>query len=175
LIKRLKLVLLENYLDVRLKLISDKNEIYNFPELVNKMQNVLIILPLHAEEIIQTFPSRLYLTLPQAKISTFDLKGLRKIDCNWLGVPNEHYLNQVRDGSFDLVIDLNTIPNKMCSYITAFSGASMRINLVSGRYDHIYNLFIRSDNNKTLEQKLDNIIKYLQKLKKYYLANLKTG
>jgi hypothetical protein len=98
-------------------------------------------------------------------ISTFDIGGLRRADCNWLGVPHEHYLNQVREGNFDLVIDLNTTPDRVCSYITAFSGAKVRMNLIPGRYDHIYNFQVRSDSHKSTEEKLQNILVYLLKLK----------
>ncbi|MBN2426454.1 MAG: hypothetical protein JXR46_06345 [Calditrichaceae bacterium] len=165
-IDKIKKIILEKYLEVRLKLITDKTDAYNFPALINNLKNALIILPQHTEKFIHEFPSRLYSAFPGINISTFDISGLRKSDCNWLGVPHVHYLDQVRDGNFDMVIDLNLIPDKICSYITAFSGALIKINLVSGPYDHIYNLQIKSAENKSIPEKLENIIKYLYVLKK---------
>lgn len=167
----LKKILLEKYLDWRLNFFKNDDAIRNFPEDIRKIKNILIIAPLEIEnsESFRNFTSGLYEIFENARVSTFQKESLRSTDRNWLGVPNEEYLLQLKQDQFDLVIDLNLNQDKICAYLGALSGAPVRLNLSSGKYDHVYNLHFRVEKSKSLNEKYTNILNYLKSL------NLKTN
>ena len=163
-IEKIKNILLDRFLDIRLKLVRNNNALFNFPEKIKTIKNVLIIKPSDSslESHMHHFTSELYSIFGEVKVSTFERNSLRKSDKNWLGVPNEKYLKNFQDEEFDLVIDLNTKQDKICFYLCALSGAPMRMNLTSGKYDHLYNLHIRTNQSKSLPEQLENILNYLK-------------
>lgn len=164
----LKNAFLHKYLNFRLKLLQKQDRSYNFASELKNTQKILVILPSEQEytEHMQDFIKRLGSEFKNAKVSTFVSSTLRKTDLSWLGLPNEQYLNLIREENFDLVVDVNTEQDQVCSYLCALSGAPMRLNLTSGTYDFIYNLHIRSDSEKSLDHKLANVISYLTHLTK---------
>lgn len=113
----------------------------------------------------RSFISGLNEIFSKAKVSTFQIKDLRLHEQNWLGVPNERYLNELRAEDFDLIIDLNEEPDKICAYICALSRAPVRINLTSGKYDHVYNLYFRSEDDKSVTDRYNLILDNLKRLK----------
>jgi hypothetical protein len=162
----IKNAFLHKYLNFRLKLLQKHDRAYNFATELKNVQKILVILPTDQEytQYIQNFVKNLGDQFKQAKISTFVSSTLRKTDLSWLGLPNEQYLNIIREENFDLVVDVNTEQDQICSYLCALSGAPMRLNLASGNYDTIYNLHFRSSPNKNLDEKLNNVISYLTHL-----------
>lgn len=164
-ITKLKETLLGKIIKVRLKIILQQDRTYDFAEELSKTEKVLIIMPAGKEysEPMQGFIQQIGHVFTNSRVSTFVTSSLRKNDLSWLGVPNDHYLKGIRDELFDLVIDINLKQDKISSYLCALSGAPMRINLATGQYDHVYNLHFRmKDNNKTIEERLKNIISYLR-------------
>ncbi len=162
-IEKIKNLFLNKYLDVRLRFLGNVSGVQNFPEKIGEVKNILVIIPTNTENKgdYHYFKSKLYRIFDNVKVSTFERDSLRKSDCNWLGVPLEDYLRKFQDDMFDLVIDLNNEQDKICVYICALSGAPLRLNLASGRYDDIYNLRIQSSAGKSLKEQLDNILNYL--------------
>ena len=168
-ISRIKDGVLGKIINFRLKMISKQDLAYDFSEQLGKTEKILVILPPDSEysETMQNFVTRISQLFKKARVSTFVNSTLRKNDLNWLGVPNDQYLKIIRDEQFDLVVDINTRQDKISSYLCALSGAPMRINLASGEFDHLYNLHFRiKDISKTIEQRLLNIISYLEFLLK---------
>lgn len=136
---------------------------YNFAEELNKTEKILVILPAGDEysEPMQNFVRKIGKIFEKARVSTFVKSSLRKNDLSWLGVPNDHYLKVIQDEQFDLVVDVNLRQDKISSYLCALSGAPMRVNLVSGKFDDLYNLHFRVNDNKSLEERMQNILSYL--------------
>ena len=164
-ISRVKESILGKIINIRLKMISQQDRTYDFSHQLNKTEKILIIIPAGNEysETMQSFIKQIGHTFNNARVSTFVNSSLRKNDLNWLGVPNDKYLKVIRDELFDLVVDVNLKQDKISSYLCALSGAPMRINLSSGDFDHLYNLHFRAKdaNSKSLEERLYNIISYL--------------
>lgn len=166
-IKQIKNLLLNKYLNLRLTYFKNNEDLCNYPENINRIRKILLILPGDRKDKSEyrQFISRLNDIFEKAKISTFQIKDLRLHEQNWLGIPNDRYFKEMRSEAFDLIIDLNLQADKICSYICALSHAPIRINLISGEYDHVYNLFFRSDEEKSLQERYGLILKNLMKLK----------
>ncbi|MGD9900734.1 MAG: hypothetical protein AB7T22_16535 [Calditrichaceae bacterium] len=166
-IEHLKSLILEKYLEFRFRKINNSEELYDFPKMIQNVKHIFVILSAgrDLEKENQEFLSSLYKVFGDVRISTFERSTLRKEDMNRLGVPNDQYLKNIQDEKFDLVIDLNVKQDKICSYLTALSGAPMRMNLISGRYDHIYNLHIRGGREVTPTYQFGNILTYLKSLR----------
>ncbi len=162
-----KQVVMNQVVNFRLKMFHKYERAYNFIEEVNKVNKILIILSAHDEysETIQQFIKEIGRIFKKASVSTFSSSSLRKSDLSWFGVPNEKYLDIIREEGFDLVIDANIEQDKVCSYLCALSGAKLRLNLCSGNYDHIYNLHFRSNRDKPIPDRLQNIVAYFKHLR----------
>lgn len=162
-----KIFLLNQVVNFRLKMFHKYERTYDFIEEVKKVKKILIILPANDEysNQLQKFIKEINQTFNKSSISTFATSTLRKNDLIWFGVPNEKYLNLIREEGFDLVIDANIVQDKVCSYLCALSGAQLRLNLSSGPYDHIYNLHFRTGLDKPIPNRLSNIVTYLYHLK----------
>jgi len=141
----------------------------SFPELVKKVKRILVLLPSSAslESGSNIFISRLYDLFGDVQVSTFNRTSLRETDVNWYGLPNDQYLQNIRSEKFDLVIDLNSAPDYICSYLVALSGARLRLNLTSSNYDEVYNLHFRSDRKQNSQEMARNILEQLKKLKNF--------
>ncbi|RMH63754.1 MAG: hypothetical protein D6677_06430 [Calditrichaeota bacterium] len=163
-IKFVKETLLARYIRIRLKLMQSGARAYNFHDEIRKVRNILVILPANQayEGAYQKFLHELNAVFPGASISTFEKSNLRKNDLNRLGLPNDTYLKLIRDSMPDMVIDLNEPQDKVCSYITALSGAPVRVNLARGEWDDVYNLYFRQTNDLPLEKKLSVISRQLK-------------
>jgi ADP-heptose:LPS heptosyltransferase len=94
-----------------------------------------------------------------------DVLNLHKFDVNWLGVPNQSYLDRIRNENFDITIDLNSHHDVLCTYLTDLIEAPMRLHLVEGKFDKIYNLHIRSKMESSIEKRYQNLVKYLANLR----------
>jgi len=161
-------IFIKNYfltrlLNTRLYFIKEKTRITDFLKGMQAVKKVLVILPRdRAEEIIaRKFLSGIFKVFDHAQVSTLDIFNLRKIDVNWLGIPNHAYLNRTRGENFDLIIDLNTYHDVLCTYLTALVEAPMRLHLVEGKFDKIYNLHIRSAGESSIEKRYQNLVTYL--------------
>ncbi len=141
----------------------------NFPELVKRVGRILVILPSSTslESGSNIFTSRLYDLFGEVQVSTFNRTSLRETDVNWYGLPSDRYLENIRSEKFDMVIDLNSTPDYICSYLVALSGARLRLNLISTEYDQAYNLHFRSDRKQNPQELTKNILEQLKKLKNF--------
>jgi hypothetical protein len=157
---------LERLLDTRLFFIKQKSDLTDFFEEVKNVKKILIILPLdRAEEII----ARKYLpdvqrVFGKAKVSTLDLSTLRKMDTNWLGVPNQKYLANIQGEEFDLLLDLNGNHNRLCAYMCVLTTAPMRMHISEGRFDKIYNLHFRMSEDTALDNRYQNFLTYIERM-----------
>ena len=164
---KIKTILLEKYLDFNLKSGRKDNAPYIVSEKLKSVIQVLVIKPPAGieDKSLQDFIAGLYAVYPDVQVSTFMRSSLRNSDTNWLGVPNDRYLKNIREINFDLVIDLNLQHDTICSYICKLSGAPLRLNLMPGHYDNIYNLHIKPGTN-SIDKALQNILKYLRTFSK---------
>lgn len=158
---------LEKILDTRLHFASGKNQITNFLNGIRSAKKVLIILPRdRAEEVhARKYLTALMKVFEKVQVTTLDVFSLRKIDVNWLGIPNQSYLNRIRSEKFDLTIDLNSHHDVLCTYLADLIEAPMRLHLVEGRFDKIYNLHIRSKMESSIEKRYQNLVKYMAHLR----------
>ena len=165
--KKIKDWLLKKYIDIRLKLFTPEKEAQDFPALIRKIKNILVLLPADhsGDAYLEQFTADLYSVFPHSHISTFERSSFRKSDGNWMGLPSEAYLNQFREEHFDLVVDLTPENDRLSTYICALSGAPLRLRLFEGRFPHIYNLHIRTASDKPLGDKLKSVIEQLRVLK----------
>lgn len=160
---KIKKIILDKYLDMRLKMFKNADDSLNFPEGIRQVKNILLLIP-EGEEysaFMQQFTSDLYRIFDRVQVSTFERSSFRQSDGNWFGFPKESYLNNFREANFDLVLDLNQPQDRLSAYICALSGASLRMTRTSGAYDHIYNMQIRS-NKGLVEDQLTNVLNYLK-------------
>jgi hypothetical protein len=164
----IKNLILERYINFRLKLFKDKEDSLNFPQEIRNVKNILLIIPENNEynTSIQSFISELYKLFDKAEISTFERSSFRKSDGNWFGLPRESYLKNFQDVKFDLLIDLNLPHDNLCTYICALIAPPLRMSWTSGKFDHIYNLQIRSKYQGLIEDKLANILNYFESFRK---------
>jgi RNAse (barnase) inhibitor barstar len=158
---------LEKLLDTRLHFTRGKSQITNFVKGIKSVKKVLIILPRDRAEEVQ---ARKYLTaliqvFDKVQVSTLDVFSLRRIDVNWLGIPNDSYLNRIRSEKFDMTIDLNSHHDVLCTYLTGLIEAPVRLHLVEGKFDKIYNLHIRSRMEAPIEKRYQNLVNYLAHLR----------
>jgi len=135
---------------------------------MRNVKKIIVVLPKKSElhDSSTTFIKRLSQSFPDSRISTFEVKMLRKSDINWLGVPNKNFLSHIRDEKYDLLIDINTVQDRLCCYLDALSNAAVRIHLVPGKFDYIYNIQIRSDAEIPLTTRYDTLLNYLEILHK---------
>jgi len=168
--EKIRKVLLEKYLDFNLKSFKKSNDPGISSANLKSIKQILVIKPINSvnEKSIQNFIAGLYAVYPDVQVSTFMRSSLRNSDTNWLGVPHEQYLKNIREIRFDLVIDLNLLHDTICSYICKLSGAPLRLNLKQGDYDNIYNLHIKSSDSGNIDNELQNILKYLKTFAKQH-------
>jgi hypothetical protein len=157
---------LERMLDSRLYFFKKELDETDFLGLIKNVKKILIILPINRTEEINSrkFVKDLQEVFNSARISTLDLANLRKIDTNWLGVPNQHYLKQIQHEKFNLLIDLNGHHDHICAYLAALTGAPLRLHASNGKFDRIYNLEIRSGSHASLNQRYQIILTYLSRM-----------
>jgi len=167
LISSIKELILDKYIHFRLKLFGSVLKAIDFPKAIKSTKNILLMIPADSEysDEIQEFASGLYQIFNQAAVSTFERKNFRKNDGNWFGLPEEKYLRSFQEAEIDLVIDLNIKHDKLCAYISALSGAPLRLTVGSGPFDYVYNLQIRQDPQKPLSERLKNVLNYLKTFK----------
>ena len=165
--ERLKNWILNKYIGVRLKFITLEKEAQNFPALIQRIKNILVLLPIDniLDNHVEQFISALYKVFTDATISTFERKSFRKSDGNWFGLPSDTYMRHFTEESFDLVIDLTSENDRLSAYICALSGAPLRLRLFEGNFPHIYNLHIRTDPQKPLPERLNSILEQMRVFK----------
>ncbi len=166
-IQRLKNRLLQKYLNWRLGRISSPNQIHDFSRELSRVKHILLILPpdLTIEDVMTSFVKKLYDVFgDEIRISTFEKRTFRQEDSTWLGLPKKEYLQIFQSEGIDLVIDLNQEEDAFCTYICALLNAPVKVNLAAGRFDHIYNLHIRSPHAKQFDEMLETLIRYFKTL-----------
>lgn len=163
----IKKYFLEKLLNLRLYLMREKSEITNFPEKFRSVKKVLILLPRdRAEEIIaRKYISKFNKIFKLTQISVFDIFNLREKDVNWLGIPNAFFISKYRDEKFDLLIDLNSYHDTVCTYLGALIGPPLRVHFSHGKYDKIYNIQINLGNQLAIDARYNNFIEYLARLR----------
>jgi hypothetical protein len=163
----IKNYMLDKYLDLKLKMLKDENLLCSFPEDIKKIKRVYIIPDMDEidDHNLQNFQNSLRKLFPNVRITLFQKKKLTVSNQNTIGAPNKAYLGRIKEDAYDLLIDLNLVQNKICSFIAANSGAPIRLNLASGDYDHVYNLHFRTGESKSTEERYNNILNYLKSLK----------
>ena len=154
---------LDKLLETRLLFIREKSQITDFMLQINSVKKVLIILPRdRADEVY----ARKYLTqirqlFKGTRISTLDTFSLRKIDTDWLGMPNQSFIKKLQDEKFDLIVDLNSFHDRLCTFLGAKTGAPMRLHVMPGRYEKIYNLQFRVHKSASMDVRYRILINYL--------------
>ena len=163
----IKAYFLEKMLDTRLYFLKEKPELTDFFDRVKNVKNLLIIVPRdRAEEVLaRKYVSRIHEVFKPAKFSTLDVSSLRKSDVNWLGVPNNSFLDKMKSENFDLIIDLNSTHDHLCTFLGAFIEAPLRMHISEGKFDKVYNLHIRAGNTNGIESKIKNMINYLTRIR----------
>jgi len=152
---------------MRLRWFKENDHVVELPAAIRDIHNILIISPgeEETEDDVYYFASELYHIFDPVNVSTFERSSFRPQDGNWFGLPGDAYLENFRQEKFDLVVDLNPEQDRLCTYICALSGGTLRINLASGRYDHIYNFHIRTDELQALRQRLQRLLDSLKRFK----------
>jgi len=154
---------LDKLLEVRLLFIREKRQITDFLQQLNSVKKVLIILPRdRAEEVY----SRKYLNqirqlFKGTRISTLDVISLRKTDTNWLGMPNQDFIKKLHNENFDLIVDLNSFHDRLCTFLGASTGAPLRLHVMPGRYEKVYNLQFRVHKSASMDVRFRILINYL--------------
>ncbi len=143
-----------------------KAELTDFISKLKEINKILVIVPRdRAQEVVaRKYVAMLKDAFPGAKISRIDVFNLRKSEINWLGVPNEQFIERFRKENFDLSIDLNSYHDALCSYLCALTAAAIRMHICEGKFDKIYNLHIRTDSNTSLERRYTQLLTKLIKL-----------
>ncbi len=159
--------LAKKYLHWRLARWKAPKEIFDFASVLRKVRHVLIVIPEHLDMdyVMPRCIQPLYQIFGEnIMVSTFEKKNFRAQDSNWLGLPKKEYLKIFESEKIDLVLDLNEKEDAFCSYVCALLNAPIKINLAPGKFEHIYNLHIRSQTAKTFEQKVQTMLYYLKHL-----------
>ena len=163
----IKNYVLEKLLEARLLFMKQRNDLTDFFEEIKRVKKILIILPLDkAEEVIaREYLPEIQRAFEKVKVSTLDLSTLRKIDTNWLGVPNHKYLAKIQDEEFDLLLDLNGHHDRLCAYLCALTAAPMRMHISEGKFDKIYNLHFRIPGGAPLGSLYQNFLTYIVRMR----------
>ncbi len=156
------------YLDVRFRKLVDDSASIDFSVALGAVEKVLVLLSGDPDgnEALTGFLKQLSRLFDGGHVATFSMDTLRKDDMTWLGIPQQRYLDSIRSEQYDLVIDTVDPPTHISSYISALSGAPLRLNLYDNPWAHVYNLHFRTDNSRKLDEQLSNILRYLKTLKK---------
>jgi len=166
LLNYMKKLILRKYMDLRLKWFKTDSSDLELPASIQKVRNILLITPEGYPELetaLEEFASELYKIFKDVQVSTFERSSFRPVDGNWFGLPREDYMKNFQQAEFDLVIDLNLKPDRLCTYISALSGAPLRMNLSSGKYDHVYNVQIRTQASGNTEYKMEKMLEYMRR------------
>ncbi len=162
----IKKLILKKYMDLRLKWFKSGENELELPASIQNVRHILLITPEDHPELelaLEQFASALYKIFDNVQVSTFERSSFRPQDGNWFGLPKEEYLENFRQEKIDLVIDLNLEPDRLCTYISALSGAPLRMNLIPGAYEHVYNVQIRTHELGNAEYKMDKMLDYLRR------------
>jgi len=167
LIAKIKSYLLNKILTARLSGFKEDQLLKNFMTDMKEVKKILVVTPPQqaVNQTIFLFIKNLKKEFQESKIATFELPMLKKDDVNWLGIPTVAYLSSFKDEKYDLLIDINTDHDIICTFIGAFCNIPMRIHLSAGRFDNIYNLHIRTEENAPLSTRYNTMALYLSKLK----------
>ena len=163
----LKNYFLEKMISTRLYFLKNQGDVTDFFERIKSVKKLMIIVPRdRAEEVhVRKYISRIQEIFQSAKFSTFDVCSLRKSDVNWLGVPNNSFLAKIQDENFDLVIDINSHHDHLCTFLGVFTNAPLRLHLTEGKFDKYYNIHIRAESSAHTKARFKNMINYLAKIR----------
>jgi len=165
-------IVLKNYLrdkllESKLLFTRESNQITDFFRQINDLSKILIIVPHdRAEEVfVRKYLSQIRSIFKGTRISTLDVFNMRDYDTNWIGMPNQNYLKKLHDEKFEFVIDLNSHHDQLCTYLCLCTTAPLRLHLVQGKYDKIYNLQLRVADSTSTDNLFRNLISYLSLLR----------
>ena len=159
---------LEKMISTRLYFQKNEGELTDFFDKIRAVNKLLVIVPRdRAEEVYaRQFVTKIHEDFEPAKFSTLDVSSIRKSDANWLGVPNSAFLSKLQDEKFDLVIDINSHHDHLCTFLGVFTNAPLRMHVTEGKFDKFYNIHIRSEPSTRTEVRFKNMINYLAKIRK---------
>ena len=102
----------------------------DFPVAVNMVKKVLVFLPkdLQLLEEANSFTQQLRQTYNSWTVDIFDVDKLKKEDYNRFKAPNHKIVENLKDGNYNLVIDLNKQFNLTSAYLAVMTGAPYRIS-----------------------------------------------
>lgn len=164
----IKSALSDVLLNLKLKWSGKQKDVYDFAEMIRGLRSILVLIPGdpgYRREAVE-FSKNLPEIFPGIKIKTFSKDQLKSEDLNWLGLPNQSFLNELQIRQYGMVIDLNPEPDKIYSYICANSASPLRLNISESPFDYIYNLHIRPDTTKPYKIQLNTIRIQLAGLKR---------
>jgi hypothetical protein len=159
----LKNYILDKLLEIRLLFIREQSQITDFLLQLNSLKKVLIILPRdRAEEVYsRKYLSQIRRLFKGTRISTLDVGSLRGTDKNWLGMPSQDFIKKLYNEKFDLVVDLNSFHDRLCTFLGARAGAPMRLHVMPGKYEKVYNLQFRVHKSASMDVRFRILINYL--------------
>ena len=157
----------DKLLEVRLLFTREPNQMTDFFKQINDLNKLLIIVPRdRAEEVsVRKYVTQIRQIFKGTRIATLDVFNIRDHDVNWIGLPNQHYIKKLYDEKYELVIDLNSHHDYLCAYLCFCTRAPLRLHLVSGKYDKIYNLQLRVGEFASVDTKFRNLINYLARMR----------
>lgn len=163
----LKKRLRRTYLNAKLKWSGKQKDMYDFAEQIKMIRRILVLMPedKSLRPAAESFLKKLAGLFHGVQFETFVKSQLTEKDLNWFGVPDQAFLNHLQQKQYGLLIDLNPSPDQLYSYLTANSGAPVRLNLCESPYDYIYNLHIRPNRSKPFAGQLDTVLVHLHNLK----------
>jgi hypothetical protein len=158
---------LEKMISTRLYFVRDNSDITDFFTAVRSVKKILVILPRDRalEVMSRKYVSQIHDIFKPAQFSSLDIYNLRKVDVNWLGIPNNSFLSKIKNENFDMILDVNSYHDHLCTYLGVFTDAPLRMHLCEGQFDKFYNIHIRSEQHTSIEKKYKNMIKYLAKIR----------
>jgi hypothetical protein len=80
---------------------------------------------------------------------------------NWLGFPKEPVRRKARDLEADVLVDLTPGFSPYTAGLSAATGAALRISLDTEEGNDFYNVFIALDEQKTLAERYDVLLRYV--------------
>lgn len=163
----IKKILFNKVLDIKLKSGAGQ-EMLNFPQQLNRVRSIVLF---NRQDEGQTdhsaaFRGRLMEVFPGVRIEAFDGGQLTDDQRNWFGFPSSAFQRTFKERRYDLLIDLNQIPQKLDLFFVSICAAPMKLNIRSGEHDRFYNLHFRGPADTSPEHQLNLIADYLAKLRR---------
>jgi hypothetical protein len=148
------------------KTLKKLNTGLDLPAAASMIKKVLVFLPkdLPLLEEANLFTQKLRETYNSWTVDIFDVDKLKKEDYNRLKAPNNKIVENLKDGNYELVIDLNKRFNLASAYLAVMTGASYRVNLdPDGSSFYNIQYTISGNNNSNYDHLLSHLLKLFPK------------